>query len=56
MTELQELLDACIEKKVFLCLDVDDLERLKHCEDSLSPATKALLISKLKQAIGKETR
>lgn len=56
MSELQELLDACIRKKVFLCLDEDDLERLKQCADKLNPATEKLLVSKLKQILDRRTQ
>ncbi len=57
MTELQELLDACIRKEVFPELK-EELEQLKDRDKAgkLSPATRGLLIRKLKQVIEKNGR
>lgn len=51
MTELQELLDACIRRKVSPRISTEDLERMKQYESELSPATRALLIRKLRQCL-----
>lgn len=51
MTELQELLDACIRQKVSPRISTEDLERMKQCESELSPATRELLIRKLRQCL-----
>lgn len=57
MTELQELLDACIRQEIFPGLK-DELEQLKvrDKDGKLSPATRGLLIRKLKQVIEKNGR
>lgn len=57
MTELQELLDACIRHEIFPELK-DELEYIKGQEHAgkLSPATRGLLIRKLKQVLEKNGR
>ena len=57
MTELQELLDACIRQEIFPGLK-DELEYIKSREHAgkLSPETRGLLIRKLKQALEKNGR
>ncbi|WP_437793251.1 hypothetical protein [Mitsuokella multacida] len=57
MTELQELLDACIRQEIFPELK-DELEQLKVKDKAgkLSPATRGLLIRKLKQVLDKNGR
>lgn len=57
MTELQKLLDACIRQEIFPELK-DELEQLKVKDKAgkLSPATRGLLIRKLKQVIEKNGR
>lgn len=57
MTELQELLDACIRQEIFPELK-DELEYIEGQEHAgkLSPETRGLLIRKLKQALEKKGR
>lgn len=57
MTELQELLDACIRQEIFPDLK-DELEYIKSQEHAgkLSPETRGLLIRKLKQGLEKNGR
>lgn len=57
MTELQELLDACIRQEIFPDLK-EELEYIKRQEHTgkLSRETRSLLIRKLKQALEKNGR
>ena len=54
MTELQELLDACIRQEIFPGIK-EELEYIKSQEHAgkLSRETRSLLIRKLKQALEK---
>lgn len=57
MTELQELLDACIRQEIFPGIK-EELEYIKRQEHTgkLSRETRSLLIRKLKQALEKNGR